>query len=109
MTRQLTSVVIASDDDQTSILQTLDGGVPPVTGHLQVPSDVRSRVLPISGLSPLQVFTGIIGTGVEHTDSGTSVRVRVSTITVYGDSSYRRVQKMVRIDRMKKRRQVVND
>jgi hypothetical protein len=109
MTGQLTSVVITSDDDQTPIFQTLDGGVPPVTSHLQVASDVRSRVLPISGLSPLQVFTGIIGTGVEHTDSGTSVRVRVSTITVYGDSSYRHVQKMVRIDRMRERRQVIKD
>lgn len=82
----ITSIVITSNDDQTSILEGLGGRVPSVPGHLEVTSDIRARIRSSESLGSLEVFTRVVGTGVEQTDSGTSVRVVISTSVCRCDS-----------------------
>lgn len=71
----VTTVVVSSDDDQASVLQSLCSGVPSVPGHLQVSTDVGIGVLSDKGLSTLTVLARVVGTGFEHSDGSTSVGV----------------------------------
>lgn len=80
----ITTILVTTDDDQTSVLESLGRRVPTLSSHLK--PTAHALALVIRGFA-LDVLAGFVGTRVDHSDGTSSISIAISSSIGRGDTT----------------------